>query len=173
MWHRLPLDQKRRPAGYVTPADAAVPQQEWIRVPAGRATLGRDMESLEFGWDNERPAASADVKDFEIERHNVTNAAFLEFVDAGGYQDSRWWRPDDWSWIQGEGIGHPLFWERHDDAWHWRGMFELVSLPLSWPVFVSQAEARAKSASRAGSIPGCPSPRFTNVLKLKAGKWPS
>ena len=152
MWHRLPLDQKRQPVGYIAPADGAVPQQEWIGVPAGRATLGRDREAIEFGWDNEHPAASADVKDFEIERHNVTNAAFLEFIDAGGYQDSRWWRPEDWKWIQGEGIGHPLFWERHND-WHWRGMFELVSLPLSWPVYVSQAEARAYAAWRGARLP--------------------
>ena len=153
MWHRLPFDQKRRPPGYVTPLDAAVPKQEWIRVPAGRVTLGLDRESLEFGWDNERPAASADVRDFEIERHNVTNAAFLEFVDAGGYQDSRWWRPEDWSWIQGEGIGHPLFWEGHTGAWSWRGMFELIPLPLSWPVYVSQAEARAYAAWRGTRLP--------------------
>ena len=153
MWHRLPVDQKRRPGGYVTPADTAVPQQEWIRVPAGRATLGLNRESLEFGWDNEHPAASADVKDFEIERHNVTNAAFLEFVNAGGYQDSRWWRREDWGWLQGEGIGHPLFWERHNDAWHWRGMFELVPLPLSWPVYVSQAEAHAYAEWRGARLP--------------------
>ena len=28
--------------------------QEWIQVPAGRATLGLDRDALVFGWDNER-----------------------------------------------------------------------------------------------------------------------
>src|SRR6202050_210759 len=56
MWHRLPLDEKRGPAGAVTPTDGPVPQQAWIHVPAGRATLGLDRESLTFSWDNERPA---------------------------------------------------------------------------------------------------------------------
>jgi iron(II)-dependent oxidoreductase len=153
MWHRLPLDQKRKPADYRPVADGHVPRQEWLEVPAGRATLGRNREDLEFSWDNERPATSADVPAFEIERHNVTNGAFLEFVDAGGYEDPRWWRADDWQWVQGEGVRHPLFWERHDGRWYWRGMFDLIPLPLSWPVYVSHAEATAYAAWRGCRLP--------------------
>ena len=37
----------------------------------------------------------------------------------------------------------PLFWECIEGEVFWRGMFELVKLPLSWPVYVSQAEAVA------------------------------
>jgi ergothioneine biosynthesis protein EgtB len=143
MWHRLPLDEKHRPADYIAPSDGAVPHQEWIHVPAGRATLGLDRDSLIFGWDNERPGTIASVNSFAIQRHNVTNAAFLDFVEAGGYRDPRWWLPDDWNWIQTENIRHPLFWETHSDAWFWRGMFDLMPLPASWPVYVSHAEARA------------------------------
>jgi len=49
----------------------------------------------------------------------------FEFVDAGGYQDERWWHPDDWRWVQAEHVVHPLFWERHAGVWYWRGMFNL------------------------------------------------
>jgi iron(II)-dependent oxidoreductase len=153
MWHRLPLDQKRRPAGAITPIDGPVPQQAWIRVPAGDATLGLDRESLAFGWDNERPATQANVGSFEIERHDVTNAAFLEFVEAGGYDEPRWWRPEDWRWVQGDQVRHPLFWERHGDAWQWRAMFDLIPLPLAWPVYVSLAEAHAYAAWRGARLP--------------------
>ena len=153
MWHRLPFDRKQRPAGYVATLDGPVPREEWIHVPSGRATLGLDRESLAFGWDNERPGASASVNGFDIERHNVTNAAFLEFVEAGGYRDPRWWRPEDWQWLEAEGGQHPLFWERHDEAWHWRGMFDLVALPPSWPVYVSHAEARAYARWRGARLP--------------------
>ena len=66
---------------------------------------------MPFGWDNEFPRHDADVEGFSIERFNVTNAQFLEFVEAGGYRDARWWRPEDWKWIQDERISHPLFWE--------------------------------------------------------------
>ena len=153
MWHRLPLDQKRRPAGYAAPVDGPVPRAEWIEVPAGRATLGLDRNDLVFGWDNEQPASSVDVAAFRIERHNVTNAAFLEFVEAGGYLDEQWWRPDDWAWVQAERLRHPLFWEQRGDGWCWRGMFDLVPLPLSWPVYVSQAEASAYARWRGARLP--------------------
>jgi iron(II)-dependent oxidoreductase len=153
MWHRLPLDQKRRPDGTIAPVDGPVPQQAWIRVPAGDATLGLDRESLAFGWDNERPATQASVGSFEIERHDVTNAAFLEFVDAGGYHEPRWWRPDDWRWVQDDKVRQPLFWERHGSSWQWRAMFDLIPLPLAWPVYVSHAEAHAYAAWRGARLP--------------------
>ena len=153
MWHRLRLDEKQRPAGYTAPVDSPPPQQEWIEIPPGRVTLGLDRDDLVFGWDNERPATIADVGDFHIQRHDVTNAAFLEFVEAGGYADGRWWRPADWAWAQSEGIRHPLFWEQHDGAWAWRGMFDLLPLPLSWPVYVSHAEASAYARWRGARLP--------------------
>jgi len=153
MWHRLPLEQKRRPARYAVVTDAPVPHPEWIQVPAGRATLGLDRADLVFGWDNEQPASAADVAPFTIERHNVTNAKFLEFVEADGYLDARWWRPEDWAWVQAEPVRHPLFWEQHGRAWYWRGMFDLIPLPCSWPVYVSHAEASAYARWRGARLP--------------------
>jgi iron(II)-dependent oxidoreductase len=143
MWHRLPFDAKRVPPGYAPNVDGPVPPVEWVDVPPGRATLGVDREAGPFGWDNEHPATILGVQGFAIERHDVTNARFEEFVEAGGYREARWWRPIDWEWVQREGVAHPLFWERHDGRWYWRGMFGLVPLPPAWPVYVSQAEAAA------------------------------
>jgi ergothioneine biosynthesis protein EgtB len=143
MWHRLALDEKRRPDGYAPAVDGREPAQEWIDVPAGGAVLGVDRSAVPFGWDNEFPACVVEVPAFSIQRYDVTNGRFMEFVDAGGYRDSRWWSSEDWQWVQSEGIEHPLFWERTDRGWCWRGMFDLVPLPLSWPVYVSHAEAAA------------------------------
>jgi ergothioneine biosynthesis protein EgtB len=153
MWHRLPFEQKRRPAGYSPRVDGVVPAREWIEIPAGRATTGVDRSAVPFGWDNEFPATREQVARFAIEKHDVTNAAFLEFVDAGGYRDERWWSPADYAWIRSEGIEHPLFWERPDGAWQWRGMFELIPLPMSWPVYVSHAEASAYAKWRGARLP--------------------
>jgi iron(II)-dependent oxidoreductase len=143
MWHRLPYDQKRAPAVYAPRVEGPVPGVAWIHVPEGNATLGVDRGAIPFGWDNEQPAYSARVAPFSIETQNVTNARFLEFVNAGGYTDPRWWRPDDWAWRERAHVGHPLFWSREGDRWQWRGMFAALPLPLSWPVYVSQAEASA------------------------------
>jgi ergothioneine biosynthesis protein EgtB len=153
MWHRLPFDQKRKPAGYEPRVSGAVPAQEWITVPRGSATLGVDRDRVRFGWDNELPACVAEVNEFAIERHDVTNAAFLEFVEAGGYENPRWWHADDWAWLQQDRVRHPLFWEQQGSAWQWRGMFDLIPLPPAWPVYVSQAEASAYARWRDARLP--------------------
>jgi iron(II)-dependent oxidoreductase len=153
IWHRLPLEQKRCPPGYAPRTGGEVPRAEWVDVPAGIATLGVDRGSIPFGWDNEFPAHTTHVAAFAIDRHDVTNAAFLDFVNAGGYTDVRWWQPADRAWIERERVDHPLFWERDDDRWVWRGMFERVPLPLSWPVYVSHAEAAAYARWRGARLP--------------------
>ncbi len=133
MWHRLPFDQKTRPAGYAPITDAPAPVQEWIDIPAGRATLGVDTTAVPFAWDNEMPSYEVDVPAFAIQKHDVTNAQYLEWVDAGAPA--------------------PLFWEKAGGRWHWRGMFELIPLPLAWPVYVSQAEAAAYAQWRGWRLP--------------------
>jgi gamma-glutamyl hercynylcysteine S-oxide synthase len=153
MWHRLPVAQKHAPSGYRPRIDGVPPRREWIDVPGGCATLGVARDTIPFGWDNECPALSAQVPAFSIERHDVTNAQFLEFVEAGGYANRDWWRPEDQAWLERERIAHPLFWESHDGGWHWRGMFGLVPLPPAWPVYVSQAEAAAYARWRGARLP--------------------
>ena len=143
MWHRLPLGQKTRPPAYRVSTNGPVPPQAWIEIPAGTATLGADRDAIPFGWDNEQPAMAENVDAFAIEQHDVTNARWLEFIEAGGYRMERWWTPDAWQWIRSESIAHPLFWERDGDHWLWRGMFDRIPLPFAWPVYVSHAEASA------------------------------
>ncbi|HEY4320956.1 MAG TPA: SUMF1/EgtB/PvdO family nonheme iron enzyme [Gemmatimonadales bacterium] len=143
IWHRLPFEQKRRPVDYHPITAGGAPPTRWCDVPAGRATLGVDRGVIPFGWDNEFGSLTTDVDAFRIQQHDVTNERYLEFVGAGGYTDPSWWTPVDWAWIQQDNITHPLFWEQHDGEWQWRGMFELLPLPLNWPVYVSQAEASA------------------------------
>jgi ergothioneine biosynthesis protein EgtB len=124
-----------------------------VRVPGGDVTLGTDVGAGGFGWDNERPAHRVTVDPFTIDVDNVTNAAFMAFVDAGGYRERRWWRDQDWAWVTEERISAPPFWERDGRQWYWRAMFERVPLPDAWPVYVTWAEARAYAAWRGGRLP--------------------
>jgi formylglycine-generating enzyme required for sulfatase activity len=112
-------------------------------VDEGRATLGAARGSIPFGWDNEFGAETVDAGAFDIDAHNVTNADWLAFVEAGGYRTSSLWEPDDWAWIAREGIAHPGFWVARGDGFAWRGMFDEIELPRAWPVYVTLAEARA------------------------------
>lgn len=153
IWHRLPVEQKRRPSEYRPLVDDKEPRAEWITVDPGRATLGVNRSAVLFGWDNEFPACTTRVEAFAIERHDVTNGRYLEFVEAGAYDDARWWRPEAWRWLRAERIHHPLFWEQHDGVWHRRGMFDVIPLPLAWPVYVSHAEASAYARWRGARLP--------------------
>ena len=153
MWHRLPHEQKRRPQGYAPVTQGATPATEWVGLPAGRATLGVERGSIPFGWDNEHPAYAIDVSPFSIEAQNVTNERYQAFVQAGGYRDPQWWRSEDWAWIQRAELSHPLFWAEIDGEWWWRGMFNWIPLPPSWPVYVSQAEASAFARWQGARLP--------------------
>jgi len=154
MWHRLPYEKKVRPAATPGPVvDGSPPASRSVRVPAGKATLGADPERAVFGWDNEFPLCIVDVPEFEMDVHDTTNAEYLEFVEDGGYEKRELWDEEGWEWVAGGRVRHPLFWERHGGAWFWRGMWELVPFPGSWPVYVSCAEARAYSRWKGKRLP--------------------
>jgi len=145
MWHRLPYALKAgaAPAGYSPWVSGRPPERTAVRVAAGTATLGAPRDRLAFGWDNEFDEHRVDVGAFDIDAHSVTNADWLRFMEDGGYTTEALWTPDDWAWIQTEGRRHPGFWLPQDDGYLWRAQFEEIALPLSWPVYVTLAEARA------------------------------
>jgi gamma-glutamyl hercynylcysteine S-oxide synthase len=153
MWHQLPYEQKRTPEDYRIVKDAPAPRQEEISVPAGLARLGASRETTAFGWDNEFGPCDVHVARFAIDRYNVTNGMFAEFVNAGGYRQQEHWSDEDWKWIVERGMQHPTFWERDGQDWWWRGMFERIPLPENWPVYVSQTEATAFARWRRRRLP--------------------
>ena len=159
--HNLPLDKKiSMPHFAGDPSPAPVPRM--VTIPAGIATLGcaRSARSA-FGWDNEFGLLQLAVPSFSVDVYPVSNAEYLKFVQDGGYSDSRHWKPDDWEWIREHRIEHPHFWISRSSApasdpdtrWLYRAMFGIVPLPLSWPVYVSHAEASAYARWAARKLP--------------------
>ena len=154
MLHRLPLSAKNRPAGAEPlEAEAAPPAPREVRVDAGCATLGARRREIAFGWDNEFPRRETFVPGFSIDAHAVTNADWLEFVDAGGYRREELWSSDAWEWLRQSGNAHPAFWARKGETWLWRAQFEELPLPPAWPVYASHAEARAYALWRGRRLP--------------------
>ncbi len=154
MLHRLPFGLKRPPGNApVLGTAGAAPHAGAVRIPAGVANLGAARGEIPFGWDNEFPKACAFVPSFEIDANPVTNADFLEFVEAGGYGDASLWAPGDREWLASHGVAHPAFWRKEGGAWFWIGQFGLVPLPLSWPVWVSHAEASAYARWKRRRLP--------------------
>ncbi len=140
--HQVPFDQKIHGAERQHSAPtASVPQS--VMIPAGSATLGIPRDTV-FGWDNEFEEVRVHVPEFRADVFPVTNAQFLDFVRAGGYTERSLWTDDDWAWKTQSAISHPHFWVEHPSGdWRLRTMFEDISLPASWPVYVSHAEASA------------------------------
>jgi gamma-glutamyl hercynylcysteine S-oxide synthase len=148
--HNLPIERKTPQAGPM-PDPRLAPAPRQVTIPAGMATLGQSRRVDIFGWDNEFEAHEIYVPSFSIDVFPVTNAQYLKFVQAGGYQDAVYWKPEDWEWKRSKRLDHPYSWLRRsgstavdpDAQWAYVGMFGTVPLPPSWPVYVSHAEASA------------------------------
>jgi gamma-glutamyl hercynylcysteine S-oxide synthase len=153
MLHQLPHGNKVRKPHLPEPAVRPV-APAMIEIPAGSATLGlpRGHGDL-FGWDNEYEAHAVQVPAFSIDQHEVTNQEYLQFTNAGGYEDRTLWQDADWNWKTTHSISHPVFWNRWADRWYYRTMFDDVPLPPDCPVYVSHAEARAYARWAGKSLP--------------------
>jgi gamma-glutamyl hercynylcysteine S-oxide synthase len=147
--HNLPVD-KKIPGAPPLPDGRPSPPPGQAMIPAGIATLGRPRGSA-FGWDNEFDELRVEVPKFSIDAFPVTNGDYLKFVRAGGYAEPSYWEPQDWEWKCSRQIEHPGFWIPRPNSspeglaapWACRAMFGDIPLPLSWPVYVSHAEASA------------------------------
>jgi iron(II)-dependent oxidoreductase len=136
------------PAPPPAPADAARLPRE-VHVPGGPFTMGTDAEP--WALDNERPAHPVDVPSFWLDTVPVSNAAYQEFIAAGGYDEPRWWSPDGWEHRQRAGITAPLFWERDGSGWLRRRFGHVEPVPPDEPVLHVcwyEADAYARWAGR-------------------------
>ena len=160
MVQQLAHEHKQRPAGLRTAALRSSPQAPGVPrgrvvVPAGEAVLGVERGAIPFAWDNELPERRVEVPAFQVDRAPVTNAAFREFVEAGGYEDPRLWTQDAWAWRERQGVRHPRCWRQTSGEWLYGTLFEDVALDgvSSLPVYVSWAEAAAFAVWRGGRLP--------------------
>lgn len=134
MFHELPHDKKvaRPPLAGGGQVILPLPDQKsrQVQIPAGKATIGGSG----FGWDNEFPTHQIHVDAFAIDTHSATNGDYLAYMNATG-------------------APAPHFWVERDGEWFWRGMFELIPLPLDWPVYVTHDEATAYARWRGARLP--------------------
>lgn len=152
MLHQLPLDRKiSQPelANFSTPPV----DHPSVGIPAGPVKLGLPRGGDSFGWDNEYEAHTVNVPAFAIDKYKVTNQQYLAFIAAGGYETQALWSAEDWNWKSQKRISHPAFWKRAGNQWLYRTMFNDVPLPPDWPVYVSQAEAKAYAKWAGKSLP--------------------
>ncbi|MRX26613.1 ergothioneine biosynthesis protein EgtB [Kangiella sp. HZ709] len=117
---------------------------KWIAYPEQMTTLGVNNTDKFFVFDNETPQHKVYLQAFEIADRLVTNADFLQFIEANGYVSSDYWLSDGWTTVKSNGWKCPLYWFKRDGDWYQYGLNGVQPLNLGAPVsHVSAYEADA------------------------------
>ncbi|MQY03271.1 ergothioneine biosynthesis protein EgtB [Actinomadura macrotermitis] len=112
------------PAGHIAPAAASE-----VLIGAGPFVMGTSDDH--WSYDNERPRHLVDLPAYYIDTEPVSNAEYLAFMEAGGYDDPRWWDPKGWEWRQSGGKRAPAFWTREGEQWVRRRFGHVEPIPLA------------------------------------------
>ena len=91
-------------------------EKGWLNISEGIYEIG--FEGDGFCFDNELGKHKIFLHKFQLSRSLVTNAEFVDFIEAGGYQYANFWLDNGWHWIQQNKIAHPLYWTKQDNKWH-------------------------------------------------------
>jgi ergothioneine biosynthesis protein EgtB len=114
----------------------------FVDVPAGIHLIGHEGEG--FCFDNETPRHEELIPKVRIARHLVSNAEWLEFIEAGGYATPSLWLSDGWAVAQAEGWQAPGYWRQNDGAWNSMTLAGLKPVDPDAPVtHISYYEADA------------------------------
>ena len=87
----------------------------WLDGPAGLVEIGNG--DVGFAFDNERPRHRSWLEPYRIADRLVTNGAWLEFMQDGGYRTPTLWMSEGWGACSAEGWDAPMHWQEQDGAW--------------------------------------------------------
>jgi gamma-glutamyl hercynylcysteine S-oxide synthase len=136
----------------IPPAGRAGPAGTSVLVPGGPFVLGVNGSDEPFSLDNERPAHVVDVPAFRIGRVPVTNGEWQQFIDDGGYAQSRWWSARGWEHRKNADLSAPQFW--HVDNRTRTRFGHVEEIPADEPVqHISYFEAEAYAAWAGARLP--------------------
>lgn len=100
----------------------------FIQIEEGIYEIGHNSE--DFSFDNEHGYHKVYLHEFEISKALVTNSEYLEFINAGGYKNFKFWLDEGWSWITENKIEAPLYWHKIDGEWFYYTMNGLQKVNL-------------------------------------------
>lgn len=127
-------------------------QEQFTDISAGLYGIGYDGTG--FCFDNELGRHNVHLDTFRVGRNLITNAEWLEFMDAGGYRDFRLWHAEGWDWVRRDDIHAPLYWHEHEGAWHNFTLAGLRPIKPDAPVsHISFYEAAAFAEWRGARLP--------------------
>ena len=122
--------------------DSKLPKLEFLSIDEGLHRIG--YESEDFCWDNEKSAHLVHLSDFAIANRLVTNGEYLEFMQAGGYEQHEHWLMEGWEWLKTLDVRAPLYWFNKDGDWYQYTLNGLKKVDPDLPVtHISYYEADA------------------------------
>ena len=107
----------RAPRSHAVPEGRAVASERdgMVRFPGGKVRIGTTDRAS--AYDNERGEHTVELAPFWVDATPVTNAAYQEFMAAGGYRERSHWSEAGWAWLQEAGVDAPKYWTRDGDGW--------------------------------------------------------
>ncbi|MFK7931893.1 MAG: ergothioneine biosynthesis protein EgtB [Saprospiraceae bacterium] len=98
----------------------------------------------DFHWDNEGGVHKVYLHQYSIANRLVTNGEYLEFMQAGGYENHKYWLSEGWEWTKGLETKSPLYWYEKAGEWYQYTLQGLQKVDPDLPVcHVSYYEADA------------------------------
>lgn len=104
----------------------------WLKVDEGVYDVG--FEGSDFHFDNEEGKHKVFLSAFQVQDRLVTNGEFLEFVEAGGYQNFEHWLMEGHEWVKKENVRAPFYWMKEGEKWFYFTLAGKEELNLDEPV---------------------------------------
>ena len=131
----------------------AVPSAEgFVSIKEGVYEIGYAGDG--FCFDNELNRHKVYLESFQISKVLVTNEEYLEFINAEGYKNFRYWHTEGWDWVKSRGTQAPLYWHLIDDKWCYYTLMGLVPVDFRQPVtHINYYEATAYAQWKGMRLP--------------------
>ena len=103
-------------------------EPETVLIPQGAFLMGSDKSLDAQALDNELPQRKITLPEYRIGKYPVTVGEYLEFVEAAGYREKKWWTQTGWQVIKEAQWKAPREWGNST----WTGSQRLPVIGVSW-----------------------------------------
>ncbi len=125
-----------------------------VMILAGPARIGQETNGNGFYFDNEKWAHEIAFPALQIDATPISCGAFLDFVEAHGYDTPDFWPDAAGRWRSSVARSHPERWRKMAVGWQCRWFDQWLALPADMPIMhVNAYEAQAYCRWAKRSLP--------------------